>query len=340
MDKINLTGLSYNEIYKFIEDIGEKKFRVSQLWSWIYQKRVLEFNDMTNISKELRKKLSKISYIGSLKLKKKEKSSISGTCKYLWQLDDGRQIESVFIPEGRRLTLCISSQVGCPLGCKFCATARMGFIRNLNSFEIVSQVLAVTKDLGRKPTNIVVMGMGEPFLNYDNLIKSLYILNDQNGMAISHRRITISTAGIIPRIYQYLEEENPFKLALSLNATTDSARTAIMPVNKKYPLDKLMKAAKNYTKKSKKRITFEYILLKKVNDSPEDAERLLNMLKKIKCKLNLITYNQTSGGFSCPQESRIKNFTKHLKSLHAPVILRLSKGDDIKGACGQLAGES
>jgi len=269
----------------------------------------------------------------------KKVSLKSGTKKYLWELEDGNRIESVFIPEKKRRTICISSQVGCSLGCKFCATANLGFIRNLNSFEIVSQILDIIHDTKDEPTNIVVMGMGEPFLNYENVIKSLKILNDRDGFALSHRKITISTAGLVPQIYRYTREENPFKLAISLNAADNTVRSKIMPVNRKYPLIQLMKTAKKYTEKSGKRISFEYVLLKEINDSPKDAEMLLQLLKGFKCKLNLIVYNDTKSEFHAPPKERIIQFTKIVRKLSVPVILRLSKGDDIEGACGQLAGK-
>lgn len=339
MSKINLIGLSRSELSDFFNNIGEKKYRTSQIWSWIYQKKVTTFDEMTNISKDLRSKLKKISHLGSLKLISKKVSSRSGTIKYLWELHDGNRIESVFIPEGKRKTICLSSQIGCSLGCRFCATAHLGFIRNLDSFEIIAQVLDIIHDLNSNPTNLVIMGMGEPFLNYENLIKSLNILNNPYGCSISHRRITISTAGLVPQINRYTKEKHPYKLAISLNAADDAVRSEIMPVNRKYPLSQLMKAAKQYTDISGKRITFEYVLLKNVNDSPESAKQLIKLLHGIKCKLNLIAYNNTKGDFSPPSEKRVQEFMETTRKLPIPVMLRNSKGDDIQGACGQLAGE-
>lgn len=339
MDKINLIGLSGKELSDFIKEIGEKKFRSSQIWSWIYGKKVTSFQEMTNISKEFRSRLQSISYLGSLSLIDKKISAESGTVKYLWKMQDGKKMESVYIPEGKRKTICLSSQVGCTLGCRFCATANLGFIRNLTSFEIVSQVLNIIQDLNVAPTNLVFMGMGEPFLNYETLIKSLYILHDPEGLAFSHRKITVSTAGLVPQIHRYTEEQHPFKLAISLNAAYNTLRSDIMPINKKYPLNQLLKAAKEYTKKSGKRITFEYVLLGGVNDRPRDAEKLKQLLSGLKCKLNLIVYNQTKNDFHPPSEQKVKQFTSLLRKLPVPVIIRNSKGDDIQGACGQLAGE-
>ncbi|MFO7891397.1 MAG: 23S rRNA (adenine(2503)-C(2))-methyltransferase RlmN [bacterium] len=339
MEKTNLIGLSRKELAVFIQEISEKKFRVSQIWSWIYQKKVKNFQEMTNISKNLRTTLTKISCLKSLKLEKKKISPKSGTRKYLWKLEDGNRIESVFIPEGKRKTICLSSQVGCSLGCKFCATADLGFIRNLDSCEIVSQVLDIIQDTGITPTNLVVMGMGEPFLNYDNLIKALAISHDPEGLALSHRKITVSTAGLVPEIYRYTKEKNPYKLAISLNAADNALRSEIMPINRKYPLPQLIKAAKEYTQKSGKRITFEYVLLKGINDSPQNAEKVLQLLRGIKCKLNLIVYNNTKGDFSPPSKKRVQQFLEIVRKLAVPVMLRNSKGDDIEGACGQLTGK-
>ena len=236
MKKINLKSLSRQELNQFITEIDEKPFRANQIWSWIYQKNVTSFNRMTNISQSLRIKLDRIAFISSLKLIHKTVSRRSHTEKFLWELENGLRIESVYIPEGKRRTICVSSQVGCTLQCRFCATGSMGFIRHLEVEEITDQVLSTSREVGEKPTNIVIMGMGEPFLNFDNVIKALYILNHSDGMAIGHRKITISTVGIVPKLIRYTEESHLFKLAISLNATTETQRTRLMPVNKKYPL--------------------------------------------------------------------------------------------------------
>ncbi|MCJ7813624.1 23S rRNA (adenine(2503)-C(2))-methyltransferase RlmN [bacterium] len=337
MKKINLKSLSRQEFNQFIDDIHEKPFRADQIWSWIYQKNVISFDGMTNISRPLRATLERIAFIRSLKLIKKTISSISKTEKFLWRLEDGLLIESVYIPEGKRRTVCISSQVGCALKCHFCATGTMGFIRNLEVEEITDQILSISREVGQKPTNIVVMGMGEPLLNVDNVMKALYILNQSDGIAIGHRKITISTAGIIPQLIRYTNEAHPFKLAISLNATTDSQRTRLMPINKTYPLSELLQTARLYTQKTKKRITFEYVLIKGINDTQADAHRLLRLLKGIPCKVNLIAYNPTSGLFEPPDDTTIHRFAETIRPLCAPVTMRLSKGDDIHAACGQLA---
>ena len=337
MQKINLMGYSRQELTQFIEDIGEKSFRASQIWSWMYMKGVTSFAGMTNISRELQQKLDGIAAIRSLKLVEKKRSPLSGTEKFLWELEDGLRIESVYIPEKGRRTVCLSTQVGCALGCTFCATGRMGFARNATCYEIVDQVLSVGRQVGQKPTNIVVMGMGEPFLNYENVMKALAILNDPEGVAIGSRKITISTAGIVPQLYRYSEEGRPFRLAVSLNATTESQRSRIMPINKTYPIHQLLKVAREYTKKRRKRLTFEYVLLKGVNDTPEDGRRLLQLLKGIPSKVNLIAYNATTNGYTRPDEEGLRAFAESIRPLCAPVTLRLSRGSDIDGACGQLA---
>lgn len=337
--KRNLIGLSRNELGAFIAGIGEKPFRTKQIWTWLYSKGAADFNGMSNLSKSLREKLGKIAKIDTLTLEKVTKSKQSATKKLLWRLHDGALIESVYIPEGKRRTVCISTQVGCRLSCTFCATGSLGCSRNLSPFEIVDQVLGVIRSIGEKPTNIVVMGMGEPFHNYESVMKALSIINDSEGIAISHRKITLSTVGIVPAIERYTAEGHPYKLAISLNATDDQTRSGLMPINKKYPLEALIKAARLYTRKSRKRLTFEYVLLSGINDTQADANRLLKLLRNIPCKVNLIAYNRTQGDYKRPDEARIQSFAEAIRPLCAPVTLRLSRGDDIGGACGQLIAE-
>ena len=336
MKKINLKGLSRDELEGFITGIGEKPFRASQIWSWIYCKGTTSFGDMTNISKALRVRLDSLSFVSSLRLMEEKSSPISGTRKFLWKLEDGFCVESVYIPEKKRRTVCISSQVGCGLGCSFCATANVGFVRNLLPHEIVDQFISISRDVDEKPTNIVIMGMGEPLLNYENVIKALVIMNNAEGIGIGHRKITLSTAGIVSQLHRYTEEGHPFKLAISLNATTDAQRSRLMPINRKYPLTDLLRAARKYTRRRRKRLTFEYVLLKGINDTPADAQRLLHLLDGIPCKVNLIGYNQARGTYKRPDEEHILGFAESIRSLCAPVTLRLSRGDDIDGACGQL----
>ena len=337
MRKTNLKSMTRRQLEHFVVSMGEKRFRASQIWSWMYLRGVVSFDAMTDLSKNLRERFHRVAYIGALKCIDKKASPASGTQKYLWELEDGLRIESVYIPEGKRRTVCISSQVGCALECRFCATARMGFVRNLLADEIVDQVISIWRDVGEKPTNVVVMGMGEPFLNYENIIQALACINDPEGIAIGHRKITVSTAGIVPQLHRYTQEGHPYKLAISLNGTTDAQRSRLMPVNRTYPLEELLHAAAEYTRRGRRRLTFEYVLLKGINDTPDDAGRLLSLLKGIPCKVNLIAYNPIGTKFCRPDEDHIHAFADSIRSMCAPVTLRLSRGDDIQGACGQLA---
>lgn len=337
MQKIRLKSLSRDEMDAFIAAMDEKPFRAVQLWSWLYQKNVPDFEEMTNLARPFRLHLARTATAKPLDLVNCVSSESTGTRKFLWRLEDGRQIESVYIPEGKRRTVCVSSQSGCAMGCTFCATGRMGLIRNLSECEILEQVLSIWKHVHEKPTNIVVMGMGEPFQNYDSVIKAMTILNHEDGAAFGARKITISTCGMVPRILQFANERQPFKLAISLNATTDAMRTRLMPINRKYPLETLLDAAKYYAEQTRKRITFEYVLLKDFNDSPEDARRLLRLLRGLPCKINLIAYNTACGKYESPDEAVIRQFAERIQPICAPVTLRLSRGNDILGACGQLA---
>jgi 23S rRNA (adenine2503-C2)-methyltransferase len=335
--RVRLKTLDKTGLSAWAESIGEKPFRARQLWSWMYRKGASSFEAMTDLSKAFRRKLADSAELDALRLVRATGSSSTGTRKFLWKCADGLQVETVFIPEADRKTVCVSSQVGCALGCGFCATGGMGFVRNLESWEIVEQVLGVRRETGNRPTNIVVMGMGEPFLNYDNVMKAMVVIADPQGVAISHRKITISTAGILPGIARFTAEKRPYRLAVSLNATSDSIRSRIMPVNKKYPLKELVAAAKDYSRKTGGRITFEYVLIRDVNDSMRDAERLLKLLKNLPCKVNLIPCNPGCGTFVRPEDERVSAFLDAIKPLASPVIIRMSRGVDISAACGQLA---
>jgi 23S rRNA (adenine2503-C2)-methyltransferase len=334
--KVNIKNFSLPELTCWIENLGEKPYRADQIWTWIYQKNSSSFDGMSNLSQPLRTCLNNQASIYRLSLKTSHDSNVTKTRKFLWQLNDGLEIESVYIPEGKRKTFCISSQAGCAMNCGFCATATMGFKRNLEVFEITEQVLSMQVHIEEKATNLVVMGMGEPFNNYDHVIKALTTLNHPNGAAISHRKITLSTCGIVPMIERFTRERQPFKLAISLNATTNRIRSSLMPVNKKYPIESLLRAARAYTTTLKKRISFEYVLIEGINDSPEDASRLLQLLHDIPCKVNLIQYNPARRHLARPENRRIMQFADLIRPLCAPVTLRLSRGDDIRAACGQL----
>jgi len=337
MQKVNLKGLDLNELRDFVVSIDEKPFRGDQIFSWLYNKSINSFDEMTNLSKELRDKLLERAQIDQLKLVVQQQSGQDQSIKYLFQLEDDSQIESVLMFDGNRATLCISTQVGCAIDCKFCATGMMGLNRHLTPGEILDQVLAVQKLNGTRVTNVVCMGMGEPFHNYDNLMKACELLSDELGLNLARRHIVVSTSGLIPKIYRFADENHKYRLAISLNATLDEIRSRIMPLNKKWPIAELMKAAAYYTKKSDLRVTIEYVLMAGLTDSLEDAKRLKNIVKGLFCKINLIPYNATLGEFKRPEERRIMQFYEQMRDLTVPVTIRWSKGDDIDAGCGQLA---
>jgi 23S rRNA (adenine2503-C2)-methyltransferase len=295
---------------------------------------------MTNLSKNLREKLANEFDISLLKVNKVVVSNTDFTHKYLFQLQDDNFIESVYMRDGDRVTLCVSTMVGCPVRCPYCATGLMGFHRNLTTAEIVNQLLYINAQEEVPVTNIVFMGMGEPFMNYDNVIKASQIFNSPSGPEISARKITISTCGIVPAINRFVKEGHKFKLAVSLNGTTDAQRNIMVPVNKKYSLKMLIPALKNYTEATGQRVTFEYILVKDFNDSGDDAQRLKSMLSSFPCKLNVIPYNENSHcAFKAPDENGLDKFIKKLYKAPFAVTVRRSKGQDIAAACGQLYAE-
>ncbi len=333
---INLKALTQTQIKEIIQENSLPSYRARQIIHWVYEKFASDIDEITEFSKKLRETLAKNYYIGNLKLIERMISS-DGTQKFLWQLEDGHTIESVLIPDKERLTLCISSQVGCPLKCRFCLTGKIGFKRNLMAWEIVDQFVQVSKflkDEGRRITNIVFMGMGEPFLNLENVIEAIWRF--KNFIKFSPRRITVSTAGIIPALKSII---NPpiFKLAVSLNASDDKKRSFLMPINKKYPLTELIEALKKYPLKPGQRITFEYVMIKNVNTSEEDALKLAKLLKGIPSKINLIPFNPWKGcELEKPDEEEILRFQNILISKGYSVFIRKSKGSDILAACGQL----
>lgn len=337
MKKTNINGLDRFGLESFVASLGEKSFRAQQLYSWMYEKGVKDFDEMTNLSKPLRSKLNEAATISRLKLSRQQVSQKDQTTKFLFELDDGQKIESVLILHLGRSTICISTQVGCAIDCKFCATGAMGLTRNLNAGEIIDQVTMVQEITGEKISNIVCMGMGEPFHNYDNLMTACEILSDDVGMSFAKRHIVVSTSGLIPKIRQFTEEKRKFRLAISLNATTDSVREKLMPLNKKWPIRELIESVRAYTAATKKRVTFEYVLLNGVNDSVEDAKRLKKLVGHLSCKINLIPYNATFGEYKRSTDSNIQKFYEEMAGLKVPVTVRWSRGDDIDAGCGQLA---
>lgn len=339
MDRVNLKGLWIEELESFLYKLGEKKYKAKQLAKWIYNKGVTDFEQMTDLSKDLRRKLSEVAYIGKLKLIKKQVSKIDQTEKFLFELFDGKRIETVLMRGKKRVTVCISTQVGCALNCIFCATGKSGFERNLSAGEIVNQIIAVKAYLkeDEKITNIVIMGMGEPLLNYENTVKAIRIIQSEIGLSISAKRITVSTSGIAPKIHQLADEGLKIKLALSLNTPDDELRRKLMPITKKYPLSEVLEALRYYAKKNDARITFEYVLIKNVNDSEKQALKLAKLIRGIPCKINLIPYNPVRGcPYEKPDEETLMRFRDILYPRTPAVTLRRSKGEDIQAACGQL----
>lgn len=345
-EKINLLGLNRQDMEAFFLDLGEKPFRASQLLQWIHQLGVSDFAQMTNLSKALREKLAEVAMIQAPEVVLQQDSS-DGTWKWLLKLADGNCIETVYIPERQRGTLCVSSQVGCALDCSFCSTAQQGFNRNLSVGEIISQVWAATRSFeggshrnNRSVTNVVLMGMGEPLANFDNVAKAMDLMMDDHCYGLSKRRVTLSTSGIVPAMGR-LKERSDVSLAVSLHAPNNELRDQLVPINKKYPLEALMAACKAYFPQSGKRVvTFEYVMLQEVNDSPEHAQQLIQLVKEIPCKINLIPFNPfPNSGYERSSGNRIHRFAQILMAAGLNTTTRKTRGDDIDAACGQLVGQ-
>ncbi|SRR5579885_652305 len=344
--KINLLGFDKKAMQDFFVGIGEKAFRADQVLKWIHFNGVQDFHAMTNLSKDLRQKLAEIAEI-SLPQIIYEKAAADGTYKWLLRLNDGNCIETVFIPEKTRGTLCISSQVGCILNCDFCSTGKQGFNRNLSTAEIISQLWIAVRKLSKADgmhdhtvTNVVMMGMGEPLLNFDNVIPALHLMLDDFAYGLSKRRVTVSTAGVVPAIYQ-LREVTDVALAVSLHAPNDELRNQIVPLNKKYPLDELMTACREYFKNDSRRsITMEYVMLAGVNDTPEHARQLIRLLNGVRAKMNLIPFNPfPHTHYQRSDADTINHFRDMLMKAGLNTTVRRTRGDDIDAACGQLVGQ-
>lgn len=338
-----LLGKTQDEMIEFAKELGEEPFRGKQLYQAIYRRRVLEFAQMTEFSKTLREKLGELACVTQTEIEKVFYSS-DGTRRYLLKLSDGREAEAVFMPEDRRDTVCLSCQVGCAVGCKFCMTAQLGVKRNMTAGEIISQVIIVLNEVygadARPPhgTNLVFMGMGESFLNYNEVLKSIRIMADEKGLGISAKRVTVSTSGIVPRIYDLAKESVRPHLAISLCATTEEQRTDLMPINRKYPLEELLKACRAYPLGERERLTFEYVLLDDINDTDEDARRLVKLLDGIRAKVNLIPHNPAPElPYAASPMERILSFQKVLLDKNVAAFIRRPRGQDISAACGQLA---
>ncbi|SJZ38339.1 23S rRNA m(2)A-2503 methyltransferase [Trichlorobacter thiogenes] len=332
----DLKNLTLPALEQFLQGQGKERYRATQIFKWLYQHDASSFDEMTNVSKALRTELAQTAYISRLEPETIEVGN-DGTRKYLFMLEDGNAVESVIIPDEDRNTLCISSQAGCAMQCAFCLTGTFNLTRNLTTAEIVNQILAVRRDVDVR--NIVMMGMGEPLHNLDNVISALQIMAEDNGLQLSSRRVTVSTCGLVPEL-ERLGREITVNLAVSLNATTDELRDRIMPVNKAYPIATLLAALKNYPLPGRRKITIEYVLLGGLNDTPEDAKRLVRLLSDIPCKINLIPFNpHEKADFRPPTRAALDAFHKYLLDRHFTVITRDSRGSDISAACGQLKGK-
>jgi 23S rRNA (adenine2503-C2)-methyltransferase len=337
ISKIDLKNFLLTELEEIVTSWGEKRYRARQLMLWLYHKRAESFEQMTDISKTFRSKLNELLYISHLKLLAKEQSSIDRTTKYLFELDDGEKIESVLMYDGDRVTCCVSTQIGCAQGCAFCATGSGGFVRNLTSSEIINQIMEIEVGLGKgkSVTNVVLMGMGEPFANYENVLKAIRLMNATEGLMIAARKITVSTSGLAPQIKQFTSEGTQVGLAFSLNATTDELRSRLMPNNRRYPIGDVLSACKEWTLAVNRRLTIEYILMKDLNDSPKDARQLCKLLHGIPSKINLIIYNPVKGlTFQRPNAGSVERFRQILADAHLVVTVRESRGIDISAACG------
>lgn len=336
-EKTDLKSLTRDQLESFIADLGKEKFRTKQILRWIYQRGMTDFDQMTDLSKSFRELLKERATVSRLVPETVEQSS-DGTRKYLFRLADGESIEAVRIPmEEQRSTLCISTQVGCAMGCSFCMTGTFGLTRNLLPNEIVNQVCAALEE--GPVSNIVLMGMGEPLHNIDHVVTALNILFLDDGLGYGTRRVTLSTCGLAPQIRE-LATRVKVQLAVSLNATTDEVRDRLMPINRRYPLDELFAACREYAQRTKQRVTFEYILIGGVNDGMADAKRLVKLLHGLRCKVNLIAFNEhEESQFKAPDESAVKTFQSYLLQRDIVATLRASKGQDISAACGQLKGK-
>ena len=349
--KTNIIGLSRDQIKSILIEANliklNENFRVKQIWHWLYFHGVTNIDDMTSISIDLREDLKKVFILKRPELDK-EQCSTDGTRKWLIKLDDGNLVETVYIPENNRGTLCVSSQVGCTLNCKFCHTGTQKLVKNLSTEEIVSQLMIARDQLkdwpaneNRKISNIVFMGMGEPLYNYDSVKQAVEIFSDQEGIKLSTKRITLSTSGIVPQILEWGKEVDTV-LAISLHATNDKLRDEIVPINKKYPLEELIQACRDYPRsRNSRRITFEYVMLKGVNDSLDDAKALVNLIDGIPAKINLIPFNPwPNSPYECSSNNQIKKFGDFINDAGYSSPVRKTRGQDIMAACGQLKSDS
>lgn len=331
----NIYNYDYEKLEEKLISLGEKKFRAKQIWEWLYKHKVKTFAEMSNLNKDLIQKLNANFKIDYIKMKRKQESDL--TNKYLFELIDGNFIEAVLMKHDYGLSICVSSEVGCNMGCAFCESGRLKKVRNLETYEIVEQILLIEEDLNERIDSVVIMGIGEPFDNYDNIISFIKIINDPFGLTIGARHITVSTCGLIPKIKEFSNLDLQVNLAISLHAPNNDLRSKIMPVNKAYPLEDLIKVLKEYINKTNRRVTIEYVMLKEVNDSVENALELAHLLKGMNVYVNLIPYNETSHiEFKKSDKSQILKFYDTLKKNKINVTIRKEFGKQIDAACGQL----
>ena len=332
----NIKDYDLEDLKKEFTEMNEKPFRAEQVFKWIYESKVTSFDEMTNLSLELREKLKENYTMCNFKILRKQESS-DGTKKYLFDILDGNAIESVLMSYHHGYTICVSSQVGCKMGCKFCASTGINFVRSLTSGEIVEQILAVERDNNIRISNVVFMGIGEPLDNYDNVVNAIRIINNPKGINIGARHISVSTSGLVPKIYKLAEENIQCTLSISLHATTNEKRSSMMPVNNRYPIEELLQACRNYIEKTNRRISFEYALAKDNNDNLDDAKELVKLLKGMLCHVNLIPINKIeNGAFSKSSNENIMKFRDYLNAHGIVATIRRELGSDIDAACGQL----
>ena len=339
-DKTDILSLSLAELTEMVTDkLGEKKFRAGQIYEWLHVKKAVSFDEMTNLSASLRLKLNDTFCIKRLNIVRKLESAIDNTVKYLYGLDDGNIVESVVMEYSFGLSLCVSTQIGCKMGCDFCASAIAGFVRNLTASEILLQKYEAERDLGRKISRVVLMGIGEPLDNYDNVLRFIRIVTAPESDGISQRHVTLSTCGIVPRIRELADEELSVNLAVSLHSPDDASRSRIMPVNRKYDLASLMSACRYYTKKTGRRITFEYAVIENVNSSSADAKKLASLFSGMISHINLIGVNDVKERDYSSSSSHVEKFKNELVRLGVNATVRRKLGADIDAACGQLRRE-
>jgi 23S rRNA (adenine2503-C2)-methyltransferase len=337
MEKTDIKSLEFCKLQQYMTDCGEKKFHANQIYEWLHKKQAAGFDEMTNLSKQLRETLKEKTVLTNLVLEREQISKLDGTRKYLFQLADQNMVESVFMKYHHGNSVCISSQAGCRMGCRFCASTIDGLVRNLTPAEMLDQIYQIQRLTGERVSNVVVMGTGEPLDNYENLVTFLHMLTDEHGLHISQRNVTVSTCGLVPQIYRLAKEHLQITLALSLHASTQEKREELMPVAKSYGLQEVLQACRDYFEETGRRVSFEYSLIHGENDSPEDASRLAELLKGMNCHLNLIPVNPIrERSFTQPDKEHVQQFKHRMEKYGINVTVRREMGRDIDGACGQL----